>query len=192
MPKDYASRSYRKPSKKRRKGQKRKPPPRRTFKWRLCLLLIIAVITVAIIARFSYTRHKSVIPPAPDNKGVDVTAAKPAIVNRPVKDAVAPQPSRSATIIFQPASAMLQSPPPYAYTLLVGTVTRLSQADEVRDHVQRLGYKVTVSRAQVEGSPCYRLQIGPYKTAAAAATEQTALQRHEVVTVIHPLYYHVS
>lgn len=183
MPRDYASQSHRNPSK-GRKRQRKKRQHHPMSRWLRFLLLILLIIMVALAGRFFYRKSTHHQPLMTEKKRVDVTAAQPSLVKHPHQ---ATQKPSELEFIFHQRTTNLAERPHY-YELIVATVDQLSQADELRDRVEQLGYKVALHQVELGGDDHFRLEIGPYKTQAGAARVQTILQGHDIVTVIRAVH----
>ncbi|MCP4474051.1 MAG: hypothetical protein GY821_05690 [Gammaproteobacteria bacterium] len=189
MPRDYASQSRRAPVKGRKvqkgKKQKQKQSLRPSRRWLLLIVLVILAIAIAFAAVFFHAQRSRNRAAVVTTKQVDVIAAQPAIVNTHAKSS---RQQRTVNIEFRPSRITAVSERPHHYELLVATVERLSQADEIRERLQRLKYKTELHQVEVGGNHRFRLEIGPFKSLGGAARAQSALQAQDIVTVIRAVH----
>ncbi len=187
MPRDYASQSRRKPTKGRKVQKGKKAPARPLRRWLLLIVLVILVIAVAFAAVLFHARRlgSNNVAAVATTKQVDVSSAQPTIVNAHTK----PRPQqRVINIEFRPSRITPVSERPHYYQLLVATVGRLSEADAIKERLQRLKYKTELHQVEVDGKQRFRLEVGPFKSLRGAARAQSALQAQDIVTVIRAVH----
>jgi len=166
----YSGKKSKKKSRPQTSSRDKKPMP-----WKAILLLIIIVVLIilglALLSHHSHIKKQS--------QGAAVVTAQP--VN--ISSAKAQAPIQPAEVVFNTASSA-QSSKNSRYMLQLGSYQKTDENFEVlKNKLQKNNVHAKMIKTIHNDQTFYRVQLGPYKTQAAAGAMQQQLQQENINSV---------